>query len=227
MHEDKKNEEVLFSVDNFDEAIEKRIAEIDDEFKRGFSFIKNYKKSVSFFFFFIADSSSDNYKFAYKLAKRISEELKYAIVTGGGPGIMEAGNKGAYDANGDSLGITIKLPNKQATNMYVQKSEDFYYFFVRKVMLSFSAEAYIFFPGGFGTLDEFFEIITLIQTHKIPPVPIILVGREFWTPLENYFKKYILEEHKAIETSDLKIYTITDDEEEIMKIVREAPMRKE
>ncbi|MEK9185115.1 MAG: TIGR00730 family Rossman fold protein, partial [Patescibacteria group bacterium] len=193
MHEDIQNKQTPFTIDDFDKAAKKRIAEIDDEFRRGFSFIKNYKKSVSFFGSARADESSDNYKFAYKLAKRISEELKYAVVTGGGPGIMEAGNRGAYDANGDSLGITIKLPNEQATNKYVQKSEDFYYFFVRKVLLSFSAEAYIFFPGGFGTLDEFFEILTLVQTHKIPSVPIILVGKEFWTPLEDYFKKYILE----------------------------------
>ncbi|MCR4334801.1 MAG: TIGR00730 family Rossman fold protein [Patescibacteria group bacterium] len=209
------------------QTAETRITEINDEFKRGFAFIKNYEKSASFFGSARTKEDSDNYKFAYKLAKRISEELKYTIVTGGGPGIMEAANKGAFDSGGNSLGMTIKLPREQAVNPYVQKSEEFYYFFVRKVMLSFSAEAYIFFPGGFGTMDEFFEILTLVQTHKIPQVPIILVGKEYWEPLENYLKQHLLDEHKAIGVNDLKLYTITDDEEEIMKIVREAPIRKE
>ncbi len=215
------------TVDDIDRASERRVAEIDEEFRRGFKFIKNYQKSVSFFGSARFSPDDAHCAFAYRLAKRISEELKYAIVTGGGPGIMEAANKGAHDAGGDSLGITIKLPREQVTNPYVQKSEDFYFFFIRKVMLSFSAEAYVFFPGGFGTLDEFFEILTLVQTHKIPRVPLILVGRDFWEPLDAYIKAHLLEEHKSIDSGDMRLYRITEDEEEIIKIVREAPMRKE
>lgn len=218
---------VKLTVDSFDAAEKRRIAEIDDEFHRGFQFIKKYQKSVSFFGSARFSEKSEHCSLAYKLARRISEELKYAVVTGGGPGIMEAANKGAFEAGGDSLGITIKLPTEQSTNPYVQKSQDFYFFFVRKVILSFSAEAYLFFPGGFGTLDEFFEILTLIQTHKIPHVPLVLIGNDFWKPLNEFIKTHLLEKHSAIDAEDMNLYTITEDEELIMKIVREAPMRKE
>ena len=218
---------VKLTVDSFDAVEKRRIAEIDDEFHRGFQFIKKYQKSVSFFGSARFSEKSEHCSLAYKLARRISEELKYAVVTGGGPGIMEAANKGAFEAGGDSLGITIKLPTEQSTNPYVQKSQDFYFFFVRKVILSFSAEAYLFFPGGFGTLDEFFEILTLIQTHKIPHVPLVLIGNDFWKPLNEFIKTHLLEKHSAIDAEDMNLYTITEDEELIMKIVREAPMRKE
>lgn len=215
------------TVDDFDHEEERRISEIEKEFRRGFDFIKNYQKSVSFFGSARLSQDDPHAKFAYHLAKRISQELNYAIVTGGGPGIMEAANRGAFEAGGDSLGINIKLPHEQVANPYVKKSEDFYYFFIRKVMLSFSAEAYIFFPGGFGTLDEFFELLTLVQTHKIPRVPLILVGDDYWKPLDGFVEKHLLEEHRAIDPGDRKLYHITEDEEAIMKIVREAPMRKE
>jgi uncharacterized protein (TIGR00730 family) len=215
------------TVDELDSASEKRIAEIDEEFKRGFEFIKKYQKSVSFFGSARFDESNPHYTMAQEIARRIASELKYAIVTGGGPGIMEAANRGAYEANGDSYGITIKLPREQAVNPYVKEYVDFYYFFVRKVILSFSAEAYLFFPGGFGTMDEFFEILTLVQTHKIPHVPLILVGKDFWEPFNAFVQKNILENHNAIDSKDMKLYKITDDVDEIIQIIKEAPMRKE
>jgi uncharacterized protein (TIGR00730 family) len=206
---------------------DKRLEEINDEFKRGFDFVKKYQKSVTFFGSARFDESNPHCKAAYQLANRISKELGYAIVTGGGPGIMEAANRGAFDAQGDSYGITIKLPREQATNPYVKEYVDFYFFFVRKVIMAFSAEAYIFFPGGFGTLDEFFEILTLVQTHKIPHVPLILVGKDYWEPLNGFIEKNVLENHRAVEKKDMKLYTITDDIDEIIKMVKEAPMRKE
>lgn len=203
-----------------------RISRISREFSRGFKFIKHFPKSVSFFGSARFKEDNEHYKKARSIAEKLSH-LGYAIVTGGGPGIMQAGNHGAYDAGGDSIGLNIRLPMEQVTNPYVKDSVDFYYFFSRKVALSFSAEAYLYFPGGFGTLDEFFEILTLVQTHKIPKVPIILVGSDFWKPLDNFIKKYLLEKHNTISPEDLDLYKITDDEEEILEIVRKAPMRKE
>jgi len=203
-----------------------RVSRISREFSRGFKFIKHYPKSVSFFGSARFKEDNEHYKKARSIAKKLSEE-GYTIVTGGGPGIMQAGNHGAYDAGGNSVGLNIRLPKEQVTNPYVKDSVDFYYFFSRKVTLSFSAESYLYFPGGFGTLDEFFEILTLVQTHKIPKVPIILVGSDFWNPLNDFIKKYLLEKHCSIDPEDMNLYKITDDDNEIVNIVKNAPMRKE
>jgi hypothetical protein len=206
------------------EAAKKRVALIAREFTNGFEFVKNYPRSVTFFGSARTGDSEHYYEKARELAGRIVKELHYSVTTGGGPGIMGAANKGAYEAGGNSLGLTIDLPQEQMTNRYLTDREDFHYFFSRKVCLSFSAEAYIFFPGGFGTLDEFLEILTLVQTNKIPKAPIILVGISFWTPLEQFFKEILLE-NKMIDGKDISLYTITDDEEEILKIIKEAPIR--
>lgn len=203
-----------------------RVSRIDREFSRGFKFIKHYPKSVSFFGSARFKEDNEHYQKAKSIAEKLSS-LGYAIVTGGGPGIMQAGNHGAYDAGGDSIGLNIQLPMEQVVNPYVKDSVDFYYFFSRKVTLAFSAEAYLYFPGGFGTLDEFFEILTLVQTRKIPKVPIILVGSDYWNPLNNFIKKYLLEEHNAINPEDLNLYKITDDDEEVLQMVKDAPMRDE
>ena len=224
-----KNKSTTSTVTNgdLDQDTTDRLKRIHDELKDGFEFIRPYKKSVSFFGSARFDESNRHCQRAYELAKRIVTELKYAVVTGGGHGIMEAANKGASEGGGVSLGVTIKLPHEQSTNKYVQKSIDCNYFFTRKVILAFSAEAYIFFPGGFGTLDEFFGILTLIQTHKIPKVPLILVGKDYWLPLQETIFKDLYEEHATIGKNDMQFYTITDDPEEILEIVRKAPMRKE
>src|SRR3989344_6555796 len=206
------------------EAAKKRVALISKEFTDGFEFIKNYPRSVTFFGSARTKEGEHDYERARNLAKRIVEELHYSVLTGGGPGIMEAANRGAYEAGGNSLGLNIGLPHEQLSNKYLTHEIGFHYFFSRKVCLSFSAEAYVFFPGGFGTLDEFLEILTLVQTNKIPKAPIILVGSSHWKPLENYFKEVLVKE-KTIEENDLSLYTITDDEEEILKIIKEAPIR--
>lgn len=206
------------------EAAEKRVTLISKEFSNGFEFIKNYPRSVTFFGSTRIKEDDSYYKKAREFASRIVKELHYSVTTGGGPGIMEAVNRGAFEAGGNSLGLTIDLPNKQSTNQYLTDKENFHYFFSRKVCLSFSAEAYIFFPGGFGTLDEFLEILTLVQTGKIPKAPIILVGASFWIPLEEFFKSILLK-NKMIEEQDLFLYTITDDEDKILKIIKEAPIR--
>jgi uncharacterized protein (TIGR00730 family) len=206
------------------EAADKRVSLISKEFKNGFDFVKNYPRSVTFFGSARTKEDEDYYKKARELAARIVDELHYSVMTGGGPGIMEAANRGAFEAGGNSLGLTIELPREQMTNQYLTDNEDFHYFFSRKVCLAFSAEAYIFFPGGFGTLDEFLEILTLVQTGKIPKAPMILFGSSFWNPLEKFFKE-ILIENKTIEEKDLALYTITDDENQILQIIKEAPVR--
>ena len=206
------------------EAAKKRVTFISKEFTNGFEFVRNYPRSVTFFGSARTKEDEAYYKKARGLAGKIVKELHYSVTTGGGPGIMEAANRGAFEAGGNSLGLTIELPHEQLTNKYLTDKEDFHYFFSRKVCLSFSAEAYIFFPGGFGTLDEFLEILTLVQTGKIPKAPMILVGTSFWLPLENFFKEVLLE-NKSIQAEDLFLYTITDNETEILKIIKQAPIR--
>lgn len=206
------------------EAAKKRVALISKEFADGFEFIKNYPRSVTFFGSARIKESDQYYEKARILARRIVEELHYSIVTGGGPGIMEAASKGAYEAGGNSVGLTIELPHEQVTSKYLTHKIGFHYFFSRKVCLAFSAEAYIFFPGGFGTLDEFTEILTLIQTNKIPRAPIILVGQSFWYPLEEFFKTALIAKG-MIDPTDINLYQITDDDNQIIETIKQAPVR--
>jgi len=206
------------------EAANKRVSLVIKELSDGFEFIKNYPRSVTFFGSARTPEDDVYYKKARGLGRRIVEELHYSILTGGGPGIMEAANRGAFEAGGNSIGLTIELPKEQRNNGYLTDKIGFHYFFSRKVCLSFSAETYVFFPGGFGTLDEFMEILTLIQTRKIPQAPIILIGTEHWQPLEEFFKNILIKE-KKINPEDLSLYTITDNEDEIIKIIKEAPIR--
>ncbi len=203
-----------------------RVSRISKEFSRGFKFIQHYPKSVTFFGSARFKENNLHYQQAKDIAGRLSK-LGYAIATGGGPGIMEAANRGAYEAGGESIGLNIELPTEQVVNPYVKNSVNFYYFFSRKVSLSFSAESYLYFPGGFGTLDEFFEILTLVQTHKIPRVPILLVGSDFWNPVDIFIKKYLLDNFGTISVEDTNLYTILDDDDEIIDIVKNAPIRVE
>ncbi len=205
------------------EMTRERISLISEEFADGFKFLEKYPKSVTFFG--SAKFTEDNpyYIKAREIAGKIVRELGYSVLSGGGPGIMEAANRGAFENNGNSLGLTIELPEGQAINPYIKESIDFYYFFSRKVCLSFSAEAYIFFPGGFGTFNEVFEILTLVQTHKIEKVPVILVGADFWKAIEETMKKEIFS-RGMIDASDMELYTITDDENEIINIIKNSPI---
>ncbi|MES2437048.1 MAG: TIGR00730 family Rossman fold protein [Patescibacteria group bacterium] len=207
-----------------DEEITKRISRIEQEFKRGFDFIKTQPKTVTFFGSARFPEDNEHYQRARRIAYKLAKE-GYSIVTGGGPGIMEAANRGAFEAEGPSLGLTIKLPNEQVRNPYLTDTVEFYYFFTRKVAMTFSAEAYLMFPGGFGTFDETFEILTLVQTNKIEKLPIILVGESFWNPVINAMKQVMLDENQAIDQADLSLFTITDDEDRIVEIVKAAPIR--
>lgn len=206
-----------------EEEIGKRVSMINDEFHRGFDFIKGQPKSVTIFGSARVNENHEYYQKARSICAKLAKE-GYSIVTGGGPGIMEGANRGAFEVDGRSLGLNIKLPHEQVRNPYLTDSVEFYYFFTRKVMMSFSAEAYLFFPGGFGTLDEFFEILTLVQTNKIECVPIILIGQEYWTKLFAFIKEEMLP-GKMIDIKDLDLSTITEDEEQILDIVKKIPTR--
>ncbi|MDP3730946.1 MAG: TIGR00730 family Rossman fold protein, partial [bacterium] len=183
---------------DFRTSLHWRVFRILSEFVDGWQFLADFKKTVSFFGSARFVEGDRWYEEARKLGKMAGED-GFAVVTGGGPGIMEAGNRGAVEGNGDSLGLNIKLEMEQRINPYVKESIAFHYFFVRKVMLSFAARAYVFFPGGFGTLDEVFELLTLIQTKKISDkIPVVLVGKEFWDPIDKWFKEEIFEKYHTI-----------------------------
>jgi uncharacterized protein (TIGR00730 family) len=220
----KKYPKQPLTIKKINEQLENRLDRIEDEFRAGFEFVKTYQNSVTFWGSARVVEGDDDYDKARELSSKIVKELDYAIVTGGGPGIMEAANRGACEAGGKSVGYTIKLPMEQVTNEYLTDHLDFYYFFARKVCLSFAAEAYIFFPGGFGTYDELFEILTLVQTKKIEDVPVILFGSKYWNKYLKYIKKNLLK-HKKIDDFDLNLFTITDDMDKVVKIVKDAPQR--
>lgn len=203
-----------------------RIFRIMSEFVDGFQFLSILEKEVTFFGSARYNPQHEHYKTAYNLGLKLSK-AGYSIITGGGPGIMEAGNKGAVEGkSGDSVGLNIQLPSEQRVNKYVKKGMGFHYFFTRKVMLSASAQAYVFFPGGFGTLDEFFEIITLLQTKKIiERIPVILIGRTFWEPLLGWIEKEMYERNNAIEKEDMKIYRLVDTIDEAFNIIVQSKER--
>jgi len=160
----------------------------------------------------------------YKMAENIAYKLTqngYGVITGGGPGIMEAGNKGAQQGGGTSVGLNIDLPFEQHDNPYIDsdKNLDFDYFFVRKVMFVKYAQGFVAMPGGFGTLDELFEAMTLIQTKKIGKFPIILVGSEFWGGLLDWIKETLIKKHGNVSPKDLKLFSIVDTAEEVIEII--------
>ena len=204
-----------------------RIFRIMAEFVDGFQFLADLKRTVTFFG--SARFPEDNrwYNEARKLGALLAKS-DYGVITGGGPGIMEGGNRGAFEADGESIGINIQLPFEQRINEYVKKGHGFYYFFTRKVMLSFASQAYVFFPGGLGTLDECFEILTLVQTKKITDrIPIILYGKDFWGDLDAWMKKKLLDQYQTIDAEDLHLYTIVDSPEEAMAIIKKSKPREE
>ncbi|MBK8390464.1 MAG: TIGR00730 family Rossman fold protein [Saprospiraceae bacterium] len=162
----------------------------------------------------------------YKLATEIAEVLTkegYGIITGGGPGIMEAANKGAYLQGGLSVGLNIDLPFEQSHNPYIDpdKNLDHRYFFIRKVMFVKYAQAFVVMPGGFGTLDELFEVLTLIQTKKVAKLPVILVGTEFWSGLREWITTVMLDKFGNVSQKDIDLIPLTDDPQEILRMITE------
>ncbi len=207
-------------IEDKDEKISSwRIFKIMGEFVSGYEFLNNYDLAVSIFGSARRGFKDEIYKEAQTLGYKLAK-LGFAVITGGGPGIMEAANRGAHKAGGRSVGINIQLPAEQQVNPYVRETIGFNYFFVRKLMLSFASEVYIFFPGGFGTLDELFELLTLIQTKKSKRIPIILVNKEFWTPLLDWLNNQVFKKNNAISKEDMEIYSLVDTADEAFLLIK-------
>ena len=196
------------------------IFKIMGEFVNGFEKMSAIGPSVSIFGSARTKPEHKYYKLAEEVASKIVE-AGYGVITGGGPGIMEAGNKGAHLAGGTSVGLNIELPFEQHDNPYIDsdKSLDFDYFFVRKVMFVKYSQGFVVMPGGFGTLDELFEAITLIQTNKIEKFPIILVGTEFWEGLMDWVKTTLLDSFKNISPGDIDLIHLVDTADEVVEIL--------
>lgn len=190
------------------------------ELVEGFETLNKIGPCVSIFGSARTKPDNPYYKTAVDIARRLTEE-GYGIITGGGPGIMEAGNKGASLYGGTSVGLNIDIPHEQNHNPYidVDKNLSFRYFFVRKVMFVKYAQAFVVLPGGFGTMDEMFELLTLIQTKKISKVPVILIGTKYWSGLKSWITEVMLEGHHNVNAEDLDLMPITDDVEEVVNYI--------
>jgi len=196
-----------------------RVFRIMAEFVEGFESLANIGPAVTIFGSARTKPDDPYYQAAEKTAALLAKS-GFAVITGGGPGIMEAGNKGCFEAGGVSIGCNITLPHEQEANRYQKIALDFHYFYARKVMFVKYASAFLCFPGGYGTLDEFFETVTLIQTLKIEAFPIILFGKQYWSGLVEWIESTL--QPKFIDGEDLSIFRIVDDPEEAVRLVRKG-----
>lgn len=197
-----------------------RMFHILAEFVEGFDALAHYHPAVSIFGSTRAKPGDEVYRKAERIGRLLAEN-GFSVITGGGPGAMEAANKGASEAGGHSIGLNIELPMEQKPNPYANITLKFRYFFVRKVMFVKYAVAYVILPGGFGTMDELFESVTLIQTNKIKPFPVILVGSGYWNGLLNWLRDVVLKEGK-ISPEDLIILQVIDEPEAIVKTIKKT-----
>lgn len=195
-----------------------RVFRIMAEFVEGFDTMQRIGRAVTVFGSARTPRDHPQYELAVELGRKLAER-DYAVITGGGPGIMEAANRGAYEAGGRSVGLNISLPMEQTPNPYQTHELHFHYFFVRKVMFVKYAYGFINFPGGFGTMDEFFESMTLVQTQKIAPFPIVCMGVDYWGPLVEWMQKTMCDEHRTISPEDMDRFRVTDDVEEAVQII--------
>ena len=195
-----------------------RLFRILSEFVDGFDVMSGIGAGVTVFGSARTQPGEKYYDLAVECGKKICDK-KFAVITGGGPGIMEAANKGAHDCGGHSVGLNIDLPFEQEPNPYQTHALDFRYFFVRKVMFVKYSCGFIIFPGGFGTLDELFETLTLIQTQKIHPFPVVLIGHDFWDGMLDWVRGTLDETFHTISHKDLDLIHITDDVDEAIKII--------
>jgi uncharacterized protein (TIGR00730 family) len=198
------------------------------EFVEGFERMNKIGPCISIFGSARTKPEEKYYKMAVQLAFRLSKE-GFGIITGGGPGIMEAGNRGASMDDGLSVGLNIELPHEQGNNPYISPDKvlNFNYFFVRKVMFVKYAQAFVAFPGGFGTMDELFEVLTLIQTGKIDPVPVILFGSDFWGGMRDWIQTSLANEFKTVSLKDMDLIPVTDNIDEVINIINDYYSNKQ
>jgi len=206
-----------YIANEFKEQDTWRLFRIMSEFVEGFEALRDIRPAVTIFGSARTPEPAADYQLARKIAFKLSKKC-FSIITGGGPGIMEAANMGAHEAGGRSVGCNIQLPFEQKGNPYVNLPVNFHYFFIRKVMFLRYTSAVVVMPGGFGTMDELFEVLTLMQTHKIDPFPIILVDREFWKGGVEWIKNTLLS-NKYIDANDLNLFHVVDKPEEVSEII--------
>ncbi|MCL1947361.1 MAG: TIGR00730 family Rossman fold protein [Chitinivibrionia bacterium] len=197
-----------------------RMFRVISEFVNGIETLANIGPCVSVFGSARTEPDDKYFKMAVEIGKLCAQN-NYGVITGGGPGIMEAAHIGAAEANGKAIGLNIKLPMEQHPNKYQNIQLDFHYFFVRKVMFLRFCSAVVVFPGGFGTLDEAFEVLTLIQTEKTQKIPLILIGKDFWQGMMDWIEKAMLVENKYISPEDPDLLYLTDDPNEALDIINE------
>jgi uncharacterized protein (TIGR00730 family) len=216
----KRDEELLCSPCDLEEEDEKRVARIGAEIDRGFDALRDVEDGVSIFGSARVAEDHPWYELCRETARCLARE-GFTVITGGGPGLMEAANRGAADAGGLSVGLNIELPHEQESNRFVNRRLDFHYFFARKLMFVRYSRAFVIFPGGFGTLDELFESLTLIQTDRIEHFPTILVGSEHWGPLLDWIDDK-LDDGGLIAREDMGLLVTADTTEEVCGYVRRA-----
>lgn len=190
----------------------------EDELREGFDLVKRHEHLVTIFGSARTEASGKYFDYARELGSRLSREFNVSVATGGGPGIMEAANRGAQEAGGRSIAMGIALPHEQGINPYVDEAVNFQFFFTRKVIMTYTADAFVVFPGGFGTLNELFELLTLEQNHKAQPAPVILFGKEFWEPLAINIIGF-LDKRNFIDTKDIGIFSIVDSVDEAVELL--------
>ena len=202
------------------DAAEGRLQTVVDEFETAFDLLSKYEKTVTIFGSARKPQDDEVTMGAYDMARRLANE-GYAVITGGGHGVMEAANRGAYEAGGASIGLNILLPTEQTLNSYTTENFQFDHFFGRKVAMTLDSSAFIYFPGGFGTFDELFEILALQQTKKIDRTPIVLVGSEFWRPFDTAIREVMLDKYETIDYEETELYRIYDNYDDIIAYINE------
>jgi len=209
---------------NFTKEDPWRIFRIMAEFVDSFEILSQVGPAVTVFGSARTPHSSPYYKATVELTRALARK-NLAVITGGGPGIMEAANRGATLGKGKSVGLNIELPHEQKGNRYANVPLHFHYFFSRKVCFVKYSVAFVYMPGGFGTLDEFFEVMTLIQTERIPEFPVILFGRKYWAGLLKWMQAQMVDQNRYISPTDLSLLTVTDDPEEAVSVILEYERR--
>ncbi|MCZ6628992.1 MAG: TIGR00730 family Rossman fold protein [SAR324 cluster bacterium] len=209
-----------YEINDLEKKESWRLFRIIGEFVEGFDVLPQFLPAVTIFGSARTSEDDPNYKLAMELAEELVRE-GFSVLTGGGPGVMEAANRGAKQGGGNSIGLNIELPAEQSANAFLTFGLSFRYFFVRKVMLVKYASAFFLLPGGFGTLDELFETLTLIQTNKIRPFPVVLIGEAYWSGLISWMRQHTLG-NGMISEEDMSLFHLTDDIREAVELVKKS-----